>query len=238
MINDELHSLLLTSFEARVLAETDKERDAQWETMKQKWSSRKKRQHPQQLSLSCIFNSIEAVLKRRQLLQTSDELLEKQIYKVLGPQPTNPNQLPWLRKGAPTVNLKHCTPLDFICTHSGAPRKKLLHEMACRPGWIGHTLWQRPCPGLQSSDVHAAAVKQVEDQQEPACVGMASLSLGPALKAQFIASSERSTPLEDGCATLCVTPPMDEDEKNRCCDDDLPTRLTLRITRLSQMTTS
>eukprot|EP00961_Rhodomonas_salina_P244741 3307688-Rhodomonas_salina.2 len=38
------------------------------------------------------------------------------------------------------------------------------------------------------------------DQQEPVCDGMASLSLGPALKAQFLASDTGhwSTPIEDG----------------------------------------
>eukprot|EP00961_Rhodomonas_salina_P273790 3699132-Rhodomonas_salina.1 len=33
--------------------------------------------------------------------QTSDERLENQIYEVLGPQPVNPNQPPWLRNGSP-----------------------------------------------------------------------------------------------------------------------------------------
>eukprot|EP00961_Rhodomonas_salina_P198248 2674939-Rhodomonas_salina.1 len=67
---------------------------------------------------------------------------------------------------------------------------------------------------------------------------MASLSLGPALKAQFTASSKRSTPLGDRCAqdNLCAEPSMDEDEDNHHCYNDIPTGLTLRRTLLSQMT--
>eukprot|EP00961_Rhodomonas_salina_P236711 3199192-Rhodomonas_salina.1 len=60
MANDERHSLLLTSFEARVLAETDEERDVQWETMKQNWSNCEQRQYPQQFFLSHIFDRVEA----------------------------------------------------------------------------------------------------------------------------------------------------------------------------------
>eukprot|EP00961_Rhodomonas_salina_P265799 3592726-Rhodomonas_salina.1 len=128
MANDDSYALpvLLTSFEARVLAETDEEHDEQWETMKQKWSNSEKRQQPQQFSLSHIFDRVEAVLKCRQLLQTLEELLEKQIYKVLGQQPTNPNQLPWLRNGAPAVNLKHCTPWISL-----APIVVLLGRNSC-----------------------------------------------------------------------------------------------------------
>eukprot|EP00961_Rhodomonas_salina_P174411 2352039-Rhodomonas_salina.1 len=68
--------------------------------------------------------------------QTSDERLENQIYEVLGPQPVNPNQLPWLRNGSPAVNLARCTPVDFIRAHSGAPRTKLLRAIINQPGWF------------------------------------------------------------------------------------------------------
>eukprot|EP00961_Rhodomonas_salina_P275529 3722726-Rhodomonas_salina.1 len=40
MANEEHHALLLTSFEARVLAETDTECDEQWTAMKEEWSCR------------------------------------------------------------------------------------------------------------------------------------------------------------------------------------------------------
>eukprot|EP00961_Rhodomonas_salina_P033582 451834-Rhodomonas_salina.2 len=265
MINDERQALLLTSFEARVLAETDEERDAQWETMKQNWSNSENRQHPQQLSLSSIFDRVEAVLNSRKMAQTSNELLEKQIYEVLGPQSANPNQLPWMRNGAPAVNLACCTqaPLDLIRAHSGAPRKKLLRAMTNRPRWFqvealellfegdrrdGIPINQdslalydyllRNSPGTLCCNCPARAPKvqpylmvQDEEQQEPVCVGMASLSLGPALKAQFAASSKRFTSLGDGCArdNLIAKPSMDEDESrdNHHGNDDLPTQLTL-----------
>eukprot|EP00961_Rhodomonas_salina_P026488 357648-Rhodomonas_salina.1 len=60
MANDERHALLLTSFEARVLAKTDEERDMQWETMKQNWSNCEQLQYPQQFLLSHIFDRVEA----------------------------------------------------------------------------------------------------------------------------------------------------------------------------------
>eukprot|EP00961_Rhodomonas_salina_P013829 185102-Rhodomonas_salina.1 len=61
---------------------------------------------------------------------------------------------------------------------------------------------------------------------------MASLSLGPALKAQFTASVKRSTPLGDWCTQgiLCAKPSMDEDEENRHCNDDLPTYTSTNTT--------
>eukprot|EP00961_Rhodomonas_salina_P036849 495488-Rhodomonas_salina.1 len=70
------------------------------------------------------------------MAQTPGELLEKQIYEVLGSQPANPNQLPWMRNGAQAVNLARCTPLDFIRAHSDASRKELLLAMNNRPGWF------------------------------------------------------------------------------------------------------
>eukprot|EP00961_Rhodomonas_salina_P205818 2778146-Rhodomonas_salina.1 len=65
-------------------------------------------------------------------------------------------------------------------------------------------------------------MKQDEEQQEPVCVCMASLSLGPALKAQFAASSKRFTSLGDGCArnNLPAKPSMDEDENKHHGNDD------------------
>eukprot|EP00961_Rhodomonas_salina_P268555 3629361-Rhodomonas_salina.1 len=68
MAEEEHHrgTLLLTSFEARILVETDEEGDGQWTEMKQDWSSREGLQHPKQLSLSHIFDRVEAVLKCRQ----------------------------------------------------------------------------------------------------------------------------------------------------------------------------
>eukprot|EP00961_Rhodomonas_salina_P153817 2071842-Rhodomonas_salina.1 len=70
------------------------------------------------------------------MAQTLGELLEKQIYKVLGSQPANPNQLPWMRNGAQAVNLVRCTPLDFIRAHCDASPKKLLRAMNNQPGWF------------------------------------------------------------------------------------------------------
>eukprot|EP00961_Rhodomonas_salina_P033502 450854-Rhodomonas_salina.1 len=85
--------------------------------MKRNWSDSEKLQHPQQLSLSSIFDSIEAVLSRRKVAQKPGELLEKQIYEVMGSLPANPNQPPWMLNGAPAMNLACCTPLDFIRAH-------------------------------------------------------------------------------------------------------------------------
>eukprot|EP00961_Rhodomonas_salina_P017997 241986-Rhodomonas_salina.1 len=72
MAKEEQHTLLLTSFEARILAETDEECDEQWTTLKQEWSSREGLQHPKQLFLLHIFDRVEAVLKCRQRLHPPD----------------------------------------------------------------------------------------------------------------------------------------------------------------------
>eukprot|EP00961_Rhodomonas_salina_P250351 3384415-Rhodomonas_salina.1 len=60
MADEEHRALLLTSFEARILAETDEEGDEQWTEMKLDWSSSEGLQNPKQLSLSHIFDRVEA----------------------------------------------------------------------------------------------------------------------------------------------------------------------------------
>eukprot|EP00961_Rhodomonas_salina_P047897 642895-Rhodomonas_salina.1 len=60
MANEEHHALLLTSFKARVLAETDTECDEHWTAMKEEWSGRGGMQYPKRLALSHIFDRVEA----------------------------------------------------------------------------------------------------------------------------------------------------------------------------------
>eukprot|EP00961_Rhodomonas_salina_P207861 2805453-Rhodomonas_salina.1 len=67
MAKEEHSTLSLTSFEARILSETDEECDEHWTAMKQEWSSLEGLQHPKQLSLSHIFYSVD----RGGILQTN-----------------------------------------------------------------------------------------------------------------------------------------------------------------------
>eukprot|EP00961_Rhodomonas_salina_P054002 725138-Rhodomonas_salina.1 len=56
MAKEEERGLLLTSFGARVLAETENDEDDQWTTMKRDWCNQERIQQPKRLTMAHIFD--------------------------------------------------------------------------------------------------------------------------------------------------------------------------------------
>eukprot|EP00961_Rhodomonas_salina_P275695 3724835-Rhodomonas_salina.1 len=122
MAREEERGLLLTSFEARVLAETENDEDEgdQWTILKREWCNQERIQQPKRLTMAHIFDLVEAEVQgRRRQNATNEPVTEEQIDAVLGPPRTDPNLSQWQHaaESISTVNLARCTPLEFIRAH-------------------------------------------------------------------------------------------------------------------------
>eukprot|EP00961_Rhodomonas_salina_P163380 2200525-Rhodomonas_salina.1 len=111
ILKEEQCAMLLTSFEARVMSETADEEDEQWSKMKRKWCGREGIPHQGKMTMTQIFDRIEAELHGRRRLDDSDgthwdQDLEFQISEVLGQPLGDPNQLHWMQSGMPVVDLQ------------------------------------------------------------------------------------------------------------------------------------
>eukprot|EP00961_Rhodomonas_salina_P110741 1490262-Rhodomonas_salina.1 len=67
--------------------------------MKEEWSGRGGMLCPKRLSLSHIFDRVEAVLKCKQRLNPSNRLTNEQICEVLGKPRMDPNKPQWMQPG-------------------------------------------------------------------------------------------------------------------------------------------
>eukprot|EP00961_Rhodomonas_salina_P109489 1473793-Rhodomonas_salina.1 len=109
MSKEEQHWLLLTSFEARVLAETADYKDEVWRELKQRWGGHKKHAPHGCLAISSIFDLVEAELKGRLLAAggstaVAEQTLDEQIFEIMGQTLLDPNQALWMRDGIPKVD--------------------------------------------------------------------------------------------------------------------------------------
>eukprot|EP00961_Rhodomonas_salina_P218477 2952709-Rhodomonas_salina.1 len=122
MRKEEQLWLLLTSFEARVLAETADDEDEVWRELKQRWGEHQQHTPHGCLTIGSIFNLVEAELKGRLRADggataVAEQTLDEQIFEIIGLTPLDPNQALWMRDGIPKVDLKQCTPLEYLWAH-------------------------------------------------------------------------------------------------------------------------
>eukprot|EP00961_Rhodomonas_salina_P241547 3263299-Rhodomonas_salina.1 len=134
MAKEEERGLLLTSFKARVLAETESDEDGQWTNIKCNWCHREQIQQPRRLTMAHIFDLVEAEMKGLHRQHARDEsVTEEQINAVLGPQRSDPNRPRWQNYGISNVDLVQCTPLEFIRAHRDQTPQALLASLTSLP---------------------------------------------------------------------------------------------------------
>eukprot|EP00961_Rhodomonas_salina_P126568 1705796-Rhodomonas_salina.1 len=134
MAKEEERGLLLTSFEARVLAETESDEDDQWTILKRNWCHQERIQQPKCLTMAHIFDLVEAEMKglRRQTA-TDEPATEEQINAVLGPPLTDPNRPLWQNDCISSVDLAQCAQLEVIHSHRNKMPQALLASLTSRP---------------------------------------------------------------------------------------------------------
>eukprot|EP00961_Rhodomonas_salina_P270722 3658086-Rhodomonas_salina.2 len=211
MSKEEQLGLLLTSFEARVLAETAEEKDEVWNELKQRWGEHQQHASRESLIIGSIFDLVEAELKGRLLAAggataVAEQTLDDQIFEIIGPTPLDPNQAQWMREGTPKVDLTQCTPLEFLRAHQTLSTQDFVKALVLQ----SEPFQLETLEVLIDNDKHcgiptAHEYLRLRDRlthgrtgTEHALGRLASLTLGPALKLQAdlsVASSESRAPV-------------------------------------------
>eukprot|EP00961_Rhodomonas_salina_P084182 1131113-Rhodomonas_salina.1 len=210
MHKEEHRGLLLTSFEARVLADTAEDEDEIWSEMKQRWAGHQQHASHGRLTIGKFFDLVEAGLKSRLRVAggsaaVAEQTLDEQIREIIGQTQHDPNQAPRMRESPGSVGQKHA--LGGLASLTLGPALKLQADrsvafledraqvntpskhLRAPAAPVGRRRPRKGAPrqspfedDLWNDDPFDA---DLEEQQTPVYVGMASLSLGPALKAQF-----------------------------------------------------